>query len=145
MQQLGWSSLVNRCVVVRLASAFEYNAIGSRLTLQWHMLTTTALLPAGTGQHSILAEDCGKGKNATLLAILLQMVEQEYAELFPGEVEAVHVVHDLAALNNLVKEYEKLKRNLEDLVDDYTSKKRRHKPFKPKKASQALVLQHLAA
>lgn len=62
----------------------------------------------------------------------MQMVEQEYAELFPGEVEAVHVVYDLAALNGLCKEYDTLKRNLEDLVDDYTSKKRRHKPIKRK-------------
>lgn len=53
-------------------------------------------------------------------------------ELFPGEVEAVHVVYDLAALNGLCKEYDTLKRNLEDLVDDYTSKKRRHKPIKRK-------------
>ncbi|EIE18583.1 DUF221-domain-containing protein [Coccomyxa subellipsoidea C-169] len=63
-----------------------------------------------------------------------QMVEQEYQELFPGEIEAVHVCYDLADLNGLCGEYEKLKRNLEDLVDDYTSKKRRHKPIKRKKA-----------
>ncbi len=64
----------------------------------------------------------------------MQMVEQEYQELFPGEIEAVHVCYDLADLNGLCGEYEKLKRNLEDLVDDYTSKKRRHKPIKRKKA-----------
>ena len=51
-------------------------------------------------------------------------MEREYAELFPGEVEAVHVVHDTAPMNSLVKEYAKLKGKLEDLVDDYTSKKR---------------------
>ncbi|KAK9902019.1 hypothetical protein WJX75_001351 [Coccomyxa subellipsoidea] len=62
-----------------------------------------------------------------------QMVEQEYEELFPREVEAVHVCYDLADLNGFVKEYEKLKKNLEDLVDDYTSKKRRHKSIKRKK------------
>ncbi|CAL8466090.1 g5626 [Coccomyxa elongata] len=68
-----------------------------------------------------------------------QMVEQEYVELFPGEVEAVHVVYDLAALNGLCKEYDTLKRNLEDLVDDYTSKKRRHKPIKRKQERVAGV------
>ena len=60
------------------------------------------------------------------------MVEQEYEELFPNEVEAVHVCYDLADLNGYCNEYEKLKRNLEDLVDDYTSKKRRHKSIKRK-------------
>jgi hypothetical protein len=65
----------------------------------------------------------------------MQMVEQEYEELFPREVEAVHVCYDLADLNGFVKEYEKLKKNLEDLVDDYTSKKRRHKSIKRKKVT----------
>jgi hypothetical protein len=61
-----------------------------------------------------------------------QMVEREYGELFPGEVEAVHVVHDTATLNGLVKEYETLKGKLEDLLDDCTSKKRRHRKIKRK-------------
>ena len=65
-------------------------------------------------------------------------MEREYAELFPGEVEAVHVVHDTAPMNSLVKEYAKLKGKLEDLVDDYTSKKRRHKKIKRKQARSTL-------
>lgn len=73
-----------------------------------------------------------------IISFRAQMVEQEYAELFPGEVEAVHVVYDLAALNGLCKEYDTLKRNLEDLVDDYTSKKRRHKPIKRKQVRDPL-------
>lgn len=62
---------------------------------------------------------------------LLQVVELEYDELFGGEVEAVHVVYDMADLNKLCNEYTKLKGKLADLVDDYTSKKRRHKKIKP--------------
>ena len=72
----------------------------------------------------------------------MQMVEQEYEELFPREVEAVHVCYDLADLNGFVKEYEKLKKNLEDLVDDYTSKKRRHKSIKRKKVTSFLRMRH---
>ena len=63
----------------------------------------------------------------------LQVVQREYDELFGGEVEAVHVVQDMADLNKLCKEYEKLKGKLADLIDDYTSKKRRHKKIKPQK------------
>lgn len=64
---------------------------------------------------------------------MLQVVELEYDELFGGEVEAVHVVYDMADLNKLCKEYTKLKDKLADLIDDYTSKKRRHKKIKPQK------------
>jgi len=64
---------------------------------------------------------------------LLQVVELEYDELFGGEVEAVHVVYDMADLNTLCSEYTKLKGKLADLVDDCTSKKRRHKKIKTQK------------
>ncbi|CAL5228475.1 g11617 [Coccomyxa viridis] len=64
-----------------------------------------------------------------------QVVELEYDELFGGEVEAVHVVYDMADLNKLCKEYTKLKDKLADLIDDYTSKKRRHKKIKPQKVN----------
>lgn len=60
-------------------------------------------------------------------------MEQEYEELFGDEVEAVHVVYDMADLNKLCNEYTKLKGKLADLVDDYTSKKRRHKKIKEQK------------
>ena len=62
-------------------------------------------------------------------------MELEYDELFGGEVEAVHVVYDMADLNTLCKEYNKLKDKLADLIDDYTSKKRRHKKIKPQKVT----------
>ena len=73
-----------------------------------------------------------------------QIVEREYAELFPGEVEAVHVVHDTAAINSAVKEYGKLKGKLEDLLDDYVSKKRRHMKIKRKKARAPPLLREHA-
>ena len=69
-----------------------------------------------------------------------QMVEREYGELFPGEVEAVHVVRDTAGLNALVKEYGTLKGKLEDLLDDCTSKKRRHRKIKRKTARAPALL-----
>ena len=70
----------------------------------------------------------------------MQVVQREYDELFGGEVEAVHVVQDMADLNKLCKEYEKLKGKLADLIDDYTSKKRRHKKIKPQKVGEAPVV-----
>ena len=70
---------------------------------------------------------------------MLQVVELEYDELFGGEVEAVHVVYDMADLNKLCKEYTKLKDKLADLIDDYTSKKRRHKKIKPQKVPPSML------
>ena len=72
----------------------------------------------------------------------MQIVEREYAELFPGEVESVHVVHDTAAMNSLVKEYAKIKGKLEDLLDDYTSKKRRHMKIKRKTVRAPVPASH---
>jgi hypothetical protein len=69
----------------------------------------------------------------------LQIVEHEYGELFPGEVESVHVVHDLSDLNGLCKEYESLKGKMEDVIDDYISKRRRHIKIKRKKVRQGRV------
>ena len=68
----------------------------------------------------------------------VQMVEREFATLFSGDVESVHVVYDTAKLDTLVEEYEKLHGNLTDLLDDYTSKKRRHKKFKRKQVRSCL-------
>lgn len=45
----------------------------------------------------------------------------------------MHVVHDLSDLNGLCKEYDSLKSKLEDQVDDYIAKRRRHKKIKRKK------------
>lgn len=61
-----------------------------------------------------------------------QVVDNEYRQLHPDEVEEVHVLNDTAHLEKLVKEYQKLQRSLEDLIDDFTSKKRRNKKIKPK-------------
>ena len=72
----------------------------------------------------------------------VQVVQREYDELFGGEVEAVHVVQDMADLNKLCKEYEKLKGKLADLIDDYTSKKRRHKKIKPQKVGEVPIVLH---
>ena len=66
------------------------------------------------------------------LCVCLQVVDTEYRELHPDEVEEVHVLNDTAVLERLVKEYQKLQRSLEDLIDDFTSKKRRSKKIKPK-------------
>ncbi|KAK9864573.1 hypothetical protein WJX84_004373 [Apatococcus fuscideae] len=63
---------------------------------------------------------------------MIEVVDTEYRELHPDEVEEVHVLNDTAVLERLVKEYQKLQRSLEDLIDDFTSKKRRSKKIKPK-------------
>ena len=75
---------------------------------------------------------CSSAKNTQRVWRGVQMVEREFATLFSGDVESVHVVYDTAKLDKLVEEYEKLHGNLTDLLDDYTSKKRRHKKFKRK-------------
>ena len=59
-------------------------------------------------------------------------MDNEYRQLHPDEVEQVHVLHDTDHLEKLTKEYNKLQRSTEDLIDDFTSKKRRNKKIKPK-------------
>lgn len=54
-------------------------------------------------------------------------MEREYNELYPHSVEAVNLVYDTTELDSLLKEYNTLKENLQDLLDTYTSQKRRHK------------------
>jgi Cytosolic domain of 10TM putative phosphate transporter len=63
-----------------------------------------------------------------------QVVKEEFDELYPGEVEAVHLVRNTRDLDPKVAEYKKLSEELTDLIDDYTSKRRRHKQIKRKKA-----------
>ena len=55
----------------------------------------------------------------------LQVVQQEFEALFPGEVEHVRLVKDTTTLDSLVGEYTKVKRQLEDLVDEYQGRRKR--------------------
>ncbi len=57
----------------------------------------------------------------------MQYVERQYNDLYPGAVEAVHVVYNTTDLDSLFSEYNNLQNNLQDLLDVYTSQKRRHK------------------
>ncbi len=54
----------------------------------------------------------------------------------------VNLVYDTSELDKLVAEYEKLKGQLTDLVDDWISKKRRGKPIKAKPVSHGLQITH---
>lgn len=75
------------------------------------------------------------GLNAKITMIgCAQVVKQEFDELYPGEVEAVHLVRNTRELDPKAAEYKKTVQDLIDLLDDYTSKRRRHKEIKRKKA-----------
>ncbi len=63
---------------------------------------------------------------------ILQMVKNEYDELFEGDVAAVHIVYNTSTLDDLVQEYDTGLRDLEDLIDDYASQKTRDKTVKRK-------------
>jgi hypothetical protein len=63
----------------------------------------------------------------------VQVVEQEFDELFPGQVVAVQPVYDVRELEPLDKEYDKLSRKLWDLVGDYSHKLRDDKKIKKRK------------
>ena len=54
----------------------------------------------------------------------MQMVEDEYGELFPGQVVAVETVHDTSKLESLAATYKTENARLWDLIGDYSSKKR---------------------
>ena len=64
-----------------------------------------------------------------------QITEREFQELFPGQVVRVGMVHDTSDLDPLVKEYNQLKRKLEDLLDDYLGRKKRLLKIKRRKVS----------
>lgn len=61
-------------------------------------------------------------------------MKEEFDELYPGEVEEVHLVRNTRELDPKAAEYKKTVQELTDLLDDYTSKRRRHKEIKRKKA-----------
>lgn len=65
----------------------------------------------------------------------VQITEREFQELFPDQVVRVRVVHDTGALDPLVKDYEVIKRKLEDLLDEYLGCHRQMKKIKRKKVS----------
>jgi len=66
---------------------------------------------------------------------LLQITEREFEELFPGQVVRVGIVHDTTALDPLVKEYEQVQRQLEDLLDEYIGRKKQLMKIKRRKVS----------
>jgi hypothetical protein len=69
----------------------------------------------------------------------LQITEREFEELFPGQVAWVGIVHDTTALDPLVKEYQMVTRQLEDLLDEYIGRKKQLKKIKRKKVTQMLL------
>ena len=69
----------------------------------------------------------------------MQITEREFEELFPGQVARVGIVHDTTALDPLVKEYQKVTRQLEDLLDEYIGRKKQLKKIKRKKVTQMLL------
>ncbi|KAK9804434.1 hypothetical protein WJX72_012500 [[Myrmecia] bisecta] len=71
-----------------------------------------------------------------------ELVEKEYNELYPGEVEAVHVVYDTSSLEALDKEYHNEMRALTDLLDEYTSMVRRGKEVKKRKTVTVVGVQY---
>ena len=48
-------------------------------------------------------------------------------------------MHDTTALDPLVKEYQKVTRQLEDLLDEYIGRKKQLKKIKRKKVTQMLL------
>ena len=69
----------------------------------------------------------------------MQITERAFEELFPGQVAWVGIVHDTTALDPLVKEYQKVTRQLEDLLDEYIGRKKQLKKIKRKKVTQMLL------
>lgn len=66
------------------------------------------------------------------LSLDVQLVESEYEELYPGEVAAVHLVHDNRPLRKMQGEYHAVLQSLLDLIDRYASRRARQKPVKRK-------------
>jgi len=67
---------------------------------------------------------------AQYILLNVQMVHDEFAELFPGQVTAVATVHDTSKLEGLAACYKANNLKLWDLVGDYSSKKRAGKNIK---------------
>ena len=65
----------------------------------------------------------------------MQMVGDEYEDLFPGQVLAVETLHDTTDLEGLVAKYEKLSLQMWDLIGDYSNKQRAGKKIKRKQVT----------
>eukprot|EP00884_Botryococcus_braunii_P010053 jgi/Botrbrau1/19049/Bobra.0100s0073.2 len=64
-----------------------------------------------------------------------EFVEKEFDELYPNSVDAVNLVYDTSELDKLLREYNSIKESLQNLLDIYTSQKRRHKKIIRKQVS----------
>jgi len=62
-----------------------------------------------------------------------QVVQEEYEQLFPGQVVSVQPVYDTTELEPLDTEYDKLSQKLWDLIGDYSNKLRHDKKIKKRK------------
>lgn len=58
------------------------------------------------------------------------MVEDEFEDLFPGQVLSVETVHQTRALEDLIATYDSTNQKLWDLIGDYSSKKLNGKEIK---------------
>ena len=56
----------------------------------------------------------------------VQVVQEEFEDIFPGEVAAVTGVRETGALDRLVSEFQARSQSLTDLLDHYTRQRRRH-------------------
>ncbi|GMH37685.1 hypothetical protein BSKO_05558 [Bryopsis sp. KO-2023] len=71
---------------------------------------------------------------------LEEYVTSEFREVYPdGEIVSVCMVRNQSELEPLVARYDALKRNLEDISDDWISKLRRKKTIKPNKMQVRLI------
>ena len=74
-----------------------------------------------------------RGKFTHLIHVIaMQMVEQEYEDLYPGQVAAVHLVYDNRPLRKMQGEYASSRQKMLDLVDKYASLRARGKPVSRK-------------
>ncbi|DBA81315.1 TPA: hypothetical protein ACH3X2_006925 [Trebouxia sp. C0005] len=90
---------------------------------------------AGAGTQDVTELDAWQkcGALAAVGMSVQEITEREFEELFPGQVARVGIVHDTTALDPLVKEYQKVTRQLEDLLDEYIGRKKQLKKIKRKK------------
>ncbi|KAL0039508.1 hypothetical protein WJX77_000232 [Trebouxia sp. C0004] len=90
---------------------------------------------AGAGTQDVTELDAWQkcGALAAIGMSVQEITEREFEELFPGQVARVGMVHDTTALDPLVKEYQKVTRQLEDLLDEYIGRKKQLKKIKRKK------------
>ena len=68
------------------------------------------------------------------VACRAQLVKKTTEDAFPGSVVRVHAVYDTSRLVPLTREFSDTRRRLADLLDDYTSRLRRHRSVKRRKA-----------